>query len=137
MRTLRRVIFTLVLGLALTACDYKYDDKELMSKVRFVLELPDGDGDGVADICNTAIPMESSYITEYNTREKYSFGSFKNNVANVRMQKGVYTFMLDVTVYLPDGSVRVARNTEYSQPTMALRLLEDNREVRLKMSYLN
>ncbi|MBQ7856088.1 MAG: hypothetical protein IJ348_03090 [Alistipes sp.] len=135
MRVLRYILCLVVL-LALGSCERDYDNQELMSQVRFVLELPDSDGDGVADTCESAISMESSYISEYNTRENYIFGVFRNNTSSVRLRKGIYTLMLDATIYFEDGTIKAARNTEYAQPNTALKILNDKEEVRLKMTYL-
>ncbi len=136
MGVLRNIFVLCVALFVLSACERDYDDKQLMSQVTIILELPDSDNDGTSDVVESILPMESSFISEYNTRENYSFGIFNGNRTMVELQKGVYTLMLDATIYLPNGDVRMARCAEYAQPNTAVKILEDCEEIRLKMSYI-
>lgn len=127
---LRIIIFCLAAILFGAACERDYDDRELMSNITIVMELPDGVE------CESAIPLESSFITEYNTLEKYAFGGFRGNKVSLTLRKGIYMLLLDVTLYFPDGTIRMARNADYTQPATAIKVLDDEQEIRLKMSYI-
>ncbi len=141
MRILQRIIYFGVAILMLSACECKYDEQELLSQVIIVMELPDSDGDGVSDVCESVVPMQASFLTEYNTRDSYTFGTFRYTTQGelqsvVELRKGLYTLMLDATVYLPNGDVRMARCAEYAQPNTAVKILGDSEVLRLKMSYI-
>ena len=125
-----RFIILCAMALFASACERDYDDRELFSQVRVVMELPNGEE------CESAVAMESSFITEYNTHERYAFGGFKGNVAGLTLRKGIYTMLLDVTLYFPDGTIRLARNADHTQPATAIKVLDDEQEIRLKMSYI-
>lgn len=125
-----RIIILCMTVMLLGACERDYDDSELMSDITIVMELPDGVE------CESAIPLESSFITEYNTLEEYAFGGFRGNKASLTLRKGIYMLLLDVTLYFPDGTIRLARNADYTQPATAIKVLDDEQEIRLKMSYI-
>ncbi len=127
-----QVLYAAVASLVLLCaggCERDMDERGLMTRVTVVMELPDGRE------CASAVPLSSSFIMNYNTRDSYPFGSFVGNSAMIEVQKGIYTLMLDATVYFDDGTVRKVRNADYAQPSKALEWLGESAEVRLKMIY--
>lgn len=127
-----KIIFAITVLLVATSCEHEFDSNNIMSQVRIIMEWPDG-----ALPYESVFTLESSFIQEYNTQEKYAFGTFNSNTTVVTMRKGVYTLLLDVSLYYPDGSVRTARNADYTQPNTTIKILEETEELRLKMSFMN
>lgn len=112
-------------------CDRDFDGRELMSRITIEIYLPDGRE------CTSVVPLTSSFITNYNTRDSYAFGSFVGSRSVVEVQKGIYTMLLDATVYFDDGTTRTVRNADYVQVSKALEWLDDSAELQLKMVYLD
>lgn len=126
-----KIIFAAIALMVTTACEHEYDSQNLISEVRIIMEWPEGAAH------ESAFALESSFIQEYNTQEKYAFGAFDSNTTVITVRKGIYTLLLDVSLYYPDGSVRTARNADHTQPNTAVKILKDNEEIRLKMTYMN
>lgn len=131
MRRLKIILAIAALFVA-TSCEHEFDSKIMMSQIRIIMEWPEG-----TLPYESVFTLESSFIQEYNSQERYAFGTFNSNTTVVTMRKGVYTLLLDVSLYYPDGSVRIARNADYTQPNTAIKILEDTEELRLKMSFMN
>lgn len=128
------VLYAIVSSLVLIcagSCERDMDERGLMTRITVIMELPDGRD------CSSVVPLSSSFITNYNTRDSYAFGSFVGNRSVVEVQKGIYILMLDATVYFDDGTVRTVRNADYAQPSKALEWLGDSAELQLKMVYID
>lgn len=129
-QVLRVAAVLLAAAVAVASCENDYDDRTLMTHVTVTFRLTDG-----ADY-ETIVPLSTSYLTNLNTRDGYTFGTFDGGVSTVEVQKGVYTLFVDAVVYFGDGTSRKVRNADHAQPAEALVWLDDSAELTLEMKYL-
>ena len=115
--------------LFLTACTKAVQEK-MMCTLTLQAELSDGRVP-VSITVDQALP--GNRFRNLNTGQSYPFPTFVNNSGVLEVLKGVYVVSFDGDALFQDGSHATVRFTEWGTPSSAVTLMEDKRELVLKM----
>lgn len=117
--------------LSCSACEERTDEM-LFARLAVRLVMPDNRPverfETLADI---------SYLENLNTKERIHFPAFDGNSAEVTLQKGVYTLILEGYVHYADGSQAYVRNADYNEPAKAQVWMDDSHSLALLLQYVN
>lgn len=83
------------------------------------------------------VVVENSYFTNINTYERIGFPPLKNNIAQIKLRKGVYTLILEVEAKYLNGNLKLLRNADYNQSTQALTWVGESESIVLLLKSVN
>ncbi|MBR1677969.1 MAG: hypothetical protein IJ701_00750 [Bacteroidales bacterium] len=123
-----------IITVALLCCGCAKDVEEnLFCQVSLQAVLPDG-RNIVSLTVDPSLP--GNLFRNLNTGINYTYPVFVNNVASLRVQKGVYQIGFDGEALFQDGSHARVRFTAWNTPLTAVNLLEDNQTLSLNLILL-